>query len=151
MRKNKLGGAAALMYEPPLGYTLQHTTLLLTLRTLNLHLNNYARNFTLIYTLNLSSRTFYNILKKKQEEKSFVMQKFIPNYSKYNCDVASTNFDPLKLRNGEIQCRRQGGARGPRPPIDMLGPPNQQAYSFENSGFVLNFTFWPPLINAWPP
>ena len=30
------------------------------------------------------------------------MQKFTPNYSKCNCDVTSTNFDPVKLRNGEI-------------------------------------------------
>ena len=30
------------------------------------------------------------------------MQKFAPNYSKYKCDVTSTNFDPVKLRNGEI-------------------------------------------------
>ena len=74
---------------------------LLTLRTLNLHSNNYARKFMPIYTLNLSSRTFYNILKKKRE-KSYNMQKFTPNYSKHNFDVTSTNFDPLKLRNGEI-------------------------------------------------
>ena len=107
------------------GYTLQHTTMLLTLRTLNLHSNNYARKFTQIYTLNLSSRTFCNILKKKQdkksydmqkftpnfskhnydvkqEEKSYDMQKFTPNHSKCNCDVTSTNFDLMKLRNGEI-------------------------------------------------
>ena len=63
------------------GYTLQHTTILLTLRTLNLHSNDYARifqdrKFTPIYTLNLCSRTFYDILKKKQEEKSYDMQKF---------------------------------------------------------------------------
>ena len=72
-----------------------------------------------IYTLNLSSRTFCNILKKKQEEKSHNMQKFAPNYSKHNCDVkekshdmqkftpnygkyngdvTSTNFDPVKLQ-----------------------------------------------------
>ena len=84
------------------GYSLQHTTILLSLRTLNRHSNNYARKFTPIYTLNLSSRTIYNILKKKQEEKSYDMQNFTPNYSKYSCDVISTNFDPVKLRNGEI-------------------------------------------------
>ena len=55
-----------------------------------------------MYTLNLSSRTFCNILKEKQQEKSYDMQKFTPNYSKYKCDVTSTNFDPVKLRNGEI-------------------------------------------------
>ena len=84
------------------GYTLQHSTILLTLRTLNRHSNNYARKFTPIYILKLSSRTFYNILKKQQEEKSYDMQKFTPNYGKHNSDVTSTNFDPVKLRNGEI-------------------------------------------------
>ena len=55
-----------------------------------------------ICTLNLSSRTFYNILKKKQEEKSYDLQKFTPNCSKHNCDVTSTNFDPVKLRQWKI-------------------------------------------------
>ena len=41
-------------------------------------------------------------LKRKQEEKSYDMQKLTPNYSKYNCDVTSTNFDPVQLRNGMI-------------------------------------------------
>ena len=56
------------------GYTLQHTTKLHTLRPLNLHSNNYTRKFTPIYTPNSSSKTFYDILKKKQEEKSHDMQ-----------------------------------------------------------------------------
>ena len=30
------------------------------------------------------------------------MQKFTPDYSKQDCDVTSTNFDPVKLRNREI-------------------------------------------------
>ena len=31
------------------------------------------------------------------------MQKLTPNYNcKYNFDVTSSNFDPVKLRNGEI-------------------------------------------------
>ena len=30
------------------------------------------------------------------------MQKLAPNCSKYNCDVTSTYFDSVKLRNGEI-------------------------------------------------
>ena len=38
----------------------------------------------------------------KQQEKSYDIQKFTPNHSKHNCDVTSTNFDPVKLRNGEI-------------------------------------------------
>ena len=106
-----------------MGYTLPHTTILLTLRTLNLHSTDYARKFTPIYTLNSSSRMFYRILKKKREEKSHDMQnshqttvttivtskrnhmtckKFTLNRSKHTCDVTSTNFDPMKLRNGEI-------------------------------------------------
>ena len=55
-----------------------------------------------IYTLTLSSRTFCNILENKQEEKSYDMKKFTPNCGKCNCDVISTNFDPVKLRNVEI-------------------------------------------------
>ena len=38
-----------------------------------------------------------------------------------------------------------GVALGPAPRGGM-GPPNQQAYSFENRGFVLNFTLWLPLL-----
>ena len=38
----------------------------------------------------------------KQEQKSYDIQKFTPNHSKHNCDVTSTNFNPVKLRNGEI-------------------------------------------------
>ena len=39
----------------------------------------------------------------QQEEKSlYDMHKFTPNHSKHNCDVASTNFNPVKLRKGEI-------------------------------------------------
>ena len=49
-------------------------TILLTLRTLNLHSNNNAQKFTPIYALNSSSRTFNKILKKKQDEKSHDMQ-----------------------------------------------------------------------------
>ena len=30
------------------------------------------------------------------------MQKLTPNYDEHNCDVTSTNFDPVTLRNGEI-------------------------------------------------
>ena len=55
--------------------------------TLNLHSNNCARKFTLIYTVNSCSRMFYRILKKKQKEKSHDMQKFTPNHSKHDCYV----------------------------------------------------------------
>ena len=37
------------------------------------------------------------------EEKSYDMQKFTPNRSKHICDVTSTNFNSVKLRNGEIR------------------------------------------------
>ena len=30
------------------------------------------------------------------------MQIFTPNHSKHNCDVTSTNFNPVKLRNEKI-------------------------------------------------
>ena len=97
--------------------------ILLTLSTQNQNSNNYAKKFTPIYTLNSSSRMFYDILKKKQEEKShdmqklhqttintivtskeksYDLQKFTPNRNKHYCDVTSTNFNPMKLRNGEI-------------------------------------------------
>ena len=38
----------------------------------------------------------------KQEEKSYDTQKFTPNHSKHDCDVTSPNFSPVKLRNEEI-------------------------------------------------
>ena len=35
-------------------------------------------------------------------KRSYDTQKFTPNYNKHDCDVTSTNFDPVKLRSGEI-------------------------------------------------
>ena len=72
---------------------------MLTLRTQNLHSNNYARKFTPVYTLNSSSRTFCDILKKKQEKKSYDMQN--SHQTTVNTIVTSQAqiFNPVKLRN----------------------------------------------------
>ena len=69
----------------------------------NLHSNNYAQKFTSIYTLNLSSKTFYDILKKKQEEKSHDILKFTTNYSKHDCDVEEKSYDLQKLTPNAVK------------------------------------------------
>ena len=45
----------------------------------------------------------------------------------------------------EDQGRRQGGGQGGlAPPIDTLGPPNQQAYSFQDNALYSYFKHWLP-------
>ena len=47
--------------------------------------------------------------------------------------------------------RPRAGHKRVAPPIDMLGPPHEQAYSFKTSHFCAQFQTLAPLINAWPP
>ena len=41
--------------------------------------------------------------------------------------------------------------RGACPSNRHAWPPNYKLSLFKTAAFVLNFKFWPPLINAWPP
>ena len=51
----------------------------------------------------------------------------------YDSTLPLIKTKPIEKQQG----RRQEGPRGPAPspPVDMFSPPNQQAYSFEDSGF----------------
>ena len=57
------------------------------------------------------------------------------------------------LRSCVAQARAgaKRGPGGPSPPMVMLYPPIKRLSFLKTAAFVLNFKFWPPLINTWPP
>ena len=82
------------------------------------------------------------------------LEKWLWN-NKLNLNLSKTTFmivSPMKkLGWPTAGPALRGGQGGLVPPINMLDPPINKLSLLKTAAFVLNFKFWPPLINAWTP